>query len=164
MSELLSNKEAATQAVVDFMTKIESIKKSLVEIDRFSGGGNSGESSLEAVVNAINLNYRNKAVKVMILITDEPALQNEINAEAVIYSLIENEFLTFVISPPLDYFKQMANKNGGKWYQVSAKTDFTDLLEMFEQVALRVSQTVSNVYKIGGGSVATYLKINPPED
>ena len=62
-----------------------------------------------------------------------------------------------------DYFKAMARRNGGKWYKVSAKTDFTDLLQMFREMASRVSQVVLDVHEIGEGSVAKYLRLNPPD-
>ena len=57
----------------------------------------------------------------------------------------------------------MAARNGGRWYRISASTDFTDLLKIFEQVARHVSQAVSDVYRLGDGRVSGYLKTRPPE-
>ncbi len=148
---------------MDFSSKVQVIKQSLQQIPRYSGGGNEGESSLEALDKALALPFRTNAVKVVILITDEPALQRKMRASDMTKRLAQKEFLAFVVSPPLDYFKEMAKKNGGKWYQVAANTDFTDLLEMFQQIAKKVSQVVSDVYKIGEGSVADYLRLKPPD-
>jgi len=146
-----------------FTSKVEVAKKSLANIPQYSGGGNEGESSLEALEKALALPFRASAVKAIILITDEPALQRSIRASDVINTLTRREVLTFAVSPPLGYFKEMAVKTGGKWYQVAANTDFTDLLEMFKEVAREVSQVVSDVYSIGDGSVAAYLQLKPPE-
>jgi hypothetical protein len=147
-----------------FTNKVEVVKASLRNIPRYSGGGNEGESSLEALEKAIGLPFRSDAVKVLILITDEPAHQHRIRARDMTNRLAQNEFLVFVVSPPMSYFKEMATKNGGKWYQVSVDTDFTDLIEVFKQIAEKVSQVVSDVYELGEGSVATYLRLQPPKE
>ncbi len=147
-----------------FSDNVEVTKQSLLRIPRYSGGGNQGESSLEALQKAMGLPFRPDAVKVLVLITDEPALENpNLKAKDMPPQLRANEFLTFVISPPLGYYKEMASKSGGKWYKVSAKTDFTDLLKMFEQVADRVSQVVDEVYRLGDGHVSSYLKVKVPD-
>jgi von Willebrand factor type A domain len=143
-----------------FSDKVEVTKQSLLKIPRYSGGGNKGESSLEALQKAMALPFCSNAVKALVLITDEPALESQnLKARDVTQQLHANEFLTFVIAPPIGYFKEMAAKNGGKWYKVSAKTDFTDLLKMFEQVAERVSQVVDDVYQLGDGRVSKYLQM-----
>ncbi len=148
----------------NFMKDIGLIKKSLKEISRNGGGGNEGESSLEAVRKAMSFNFRSKTVKMLILITDEPALQRELTADIVINELAKHEFLTFVISPPLKYYKSMAAQTGGNWYQVSSDTDFTDLLEMFKKIANKVTEVLKDVYRLGDGSVAAYLRLNPPKE
>ncbi len=146
-----------------FTTSIQTTKNSLQKIPRFSGGGNRGESSLEALQKAMALGFRDEVVKVLLLITDEPALQNRnVRVGDVIAQLREGEFLTFVVSPPERYFKDMAAQTGGKWYKVSANTDFTDLLEMFGDIADRVTDTVTDVYRLGDGKVSDYLRLNPP--
>lgn len=147
----------------DFTAKVEVTKKSLSSIPRYNGGGNRGESSLEAIDKALEMPFDPAAVKVLILITDEPAHQNKLKAGDVTGMLAEREFLAFVVSPPYRYFQDMARRTGGKWYKVSAKTDFTDLLAMFREVAATVSQTVSDVHELADGSVAKY-RLLPPKD
>jgi Mg-chelatase subunit ChlD len=149
--------------ITPFTEQIESVKKSLRTIPRYGGGGNEGESSLEALQKAMAQSFRPNAIKVLILITDEPALQHHLRASDMVAKLAQKEFLVFVVSPAIAYYQEMAQKNGGRWYQISAQTDFTDLIEMFEQIASKVSQTVSDVYHIGGGSVAEYLQLKPPD-
>jgi Mg-chelatase subunit ChlD len=147
----------------DFTSNVEVTKKSLKNIPRYKGGGNKGESSLEAIGKALDLPFDEDAVKAIILITDEPAHQKHIKANEMIGRLAEREFLVFVVSPPLDYFKAMAKRNGGKWYKIAANTDFTDLLQIFRDMASRVSHVVSDVHEYGEGSVAKYLMLNPPD-
>ena len=147
----------------DFTSNVEVTKKSLRNIPRYKGGGNKGESSLEAIDKALELPFDEDAVKALILITDEPAHQKHLKADEMTGRLVEREFLVFVVSPPIDYFKAMAKRNGGKWYKVAADTDFTDLLQMFRDMASRVSQVVADVHEYGDGSVAKYLMLNPPD-
>jgi hypothetical protein len=146
-----------------FTSKVESTQKSLRNIPRNSGGGNEGESSLEALERALSLPFRPDAVQVIVLITDEPADQQHILAEDMIGRLVERGCLVFVASPPQGYYKKMAAFNGGKWYKVSAHTNFNDLLNLFKDLARKVSQTVFDVYQIGDGSVVDYLKLKSPE-
>ncbi len=147
----------------EFTPKVEVIKKSLRNIPRYSGGGNEGESSLEALQKTLRLTFRPDAVKVLLLITDEPAHQRQLRAADMIKELLKREFMAFVISPPHSYFKEMARQTGGKWYRVAANTKLTDLLNMFRKIAANVSRVVSDVYQIGDGSVSKYLQLKPPE-
>jgi len=147
-----------------FTSDIKVTRKSLRNIPRFSGGGNEGESPLEAIQSAREMSFRSDAVKVLILITDEPAHQDKYTTAEMTSLLMEDEFLVFVVSPSINYYKSLAKKNGGKWYQISASTDFTDLLDMFNDLASKVSDTVSNVYKLSDGNVSKYLQLNSPED
>lgn len=147
-----------------FTSNLQTTKTSLQKIPRFSGGGNRGESSLEALQKAMGLSFRDDVVKVLLLITDEPALQNRnVKVGDVIDDLRGGEYLTFVVSPPERYFKDMAVQTGGKWYKVSARTDFTDLLEMFGDIADRVTDTVADVYRLGDGRVSDYMRLAAPE-
>jgi Mg-chelatase subunit ChlD len=147
-----------------FTPHIETTKSSLQKIPRYSGGGNRGESALEALQKAMALDFRANVVKVVLLLTDEPALQSRnLKVEEVTGQLQDREILTFVVATPEKYYKEMAARTGGKWYKISARTDFTDLLEMFGDIADKVSETVEDVYRLGDGRVADYLRLNAPE-
>jgi hypothetical protein len=148
--------------VFKFTEDIQRVKATLASIPRYGGGGNSGESSMEAVDKALALAFRPGAVKALILITDEPALQHNFRASDITRRLVQSEMLTFVVSPAEDYFQEMAQKTGGTWYQVSAGTDFTGLLEMFKKLAVKLSSVVADVYQLGNGSVSKYLQIKAP--
>jgi len=65
------------ELVVPLTPDIATVKHGLTYIPRNNGFGNVGESSMEAMQEVFGLPYRPKAVKVVILITDEPALQHQ---------------------------------------------------------------------------------------
>ncbi len=146
-----------------FTSNVEVTKKSLRNIPRNGGGGNEGESSLEALERALSLPFRSDVVKVIVLITDEPADQHHLHADDVLGQLVERQYLAFVAAPPQGYYKKMAEFTGGKWYKISAHTNFNDLLNLFKDLSRKVSQVVFDVYQVGDGSVANYLKLKPPE-
>jgi len=148
-------------AVTPFTDKLEVVKKTLDHIPRYDGGGNEGESSLEALVKALELpTYRFSAIKVCLLLTDEPALKKNLTPKVVIERLVEAGILTFVISEPQGYFQEMARKTGGAWFKISAEVDFSSILDqLFRQVA----QTVAAVQMEAGGDVQKYLQLNPPK-
>lgn len=146
-----------------FSRNVDVTKKSLRNIPRNSGGGNEGESSLEALERALSLPFRPDAVKAIVLITDEPADQHRLHADDMIGRFTERQMLVFVASPPYKYFQRLALRNGGQWYRISAHTRFDDLLKMFRDLAKKVSQVVFDVYQIGDGSVTDYLRLKPPD-
>jgi hypothetical protein len=138
------------------------VKKSLREIPRNDGGGNEGESCLEAIVKALNLpGFRQNAIRVFIVMTDEPALQSkQLTAQSVSVNLRNAGVLTFVISEPFDYFKEMATRTGGHWFQISNDADFLSVLQVFSR---RVSEVISEVQELADGSVQKYLQLKAGE-
>ncbi|MDQ3008396.1 MAG: VWA domain-containing protein [bacterium] len=151
------------EVVVPITQDLARMKYGLQHIPRNSGFGNNGESSSEAIVEALSLNYRSKAVKVMVLITDEPALQNLYKVANVINQLTQQEFLVFVLSPNINYFKLMAKQNGGEWQEISPTSNLDMLLEMFKRLAQRISEVSKSVHVLGQGSVSAYLQLTAPK-
>lgn len=152
------------ELVVPLTDKIEKIKHGLSNIPRNHGFGNWGESCLEAIQEAFKISYRERAVKVMVLITDEPALQHNITVENVIQELGERECLVFVIAIDEPYYREMALKNGGIWKEISAHTNLSEILEAFREMARKVSEIAQEVHLLGDGSVKKYLALKAPED
>jgi hypothetical protein len=141
-----------------FSKKPEVVKKSLRQIPRNDGGANQGESCLEAIVTALNAQgFRQNAIKVFMVMTDEPALQSkQLTAQSVTEKLLERGVLAFLISEPFDYFKEMANRTGGEWFQISSDTDFLSILD---RLGKRVSQIVTEVQSLADGNVRRYLQL-----
>lgn len=151
------------EVVVSPTSSIKKIKNGLTDMPRNSGFGNDGESSMEAIGEALGLKYRAEAVKVLILITDEPAHQHNITADEMTKRLSEREFLVFVIAPSLPYYKVMALNNGGIWKEVGLDTDLSEILEAFKEIARTVSEVAEEVHLLADGSVKRYLQLKPPK-
>ncbi|MCX6725832.1 MAG: VWA domain-containing protein [Candidatus Shapirobacteria bacterium] len=149
--------------IFPFTEDITKFKEELKLMPRNSGGGNEGESPLEALETALSLSFRPNAVKAFILVTDDSAHQTNITAEEITKELIKKEVLTFVISPPLSYYKEMALRTGGTWFQVAANTDFKSILTMFRSLIKSISTIVTDVHQIGQGSVSKYLQLKAGE-
>lgn len=141
-----------------YMTRIETVRRSLAGVPRFSGGGNRGESSLDALDRAIGLGARRGATRVVILITDEsPHQHGELRAPAMAQRLRREQVVTFTVAPDLRAYRDISSRTGGRWFPVSAGTDFTSILSMFDRVVAEVAATLSTISIDAGGDVERYL-------
>ena len=145
-----------------FSSNAERVKALLRGLPRYSGGGNEGESSLEAVQAALNQpGYRAGAMKVVVLITDEPALQKQLRPSTITGRLREAGAIAFVLSPKIKYFRSMATDTGGEWWNVESGGDFSKILGVFDRIAMKVASTVAAVHRLTGGNVKEYLSLPP---
>jgi hypothetical protein len=143
-----------------FSSSADRVKTLLRGLPRYSGGGNEGESSLEALQAALDLpGYRPDAMKVVVLITDEPALQKKIRPAAMTGRLREAGVIAFVLSPKINYFRSMAGDTGGQWWEVDSGGDFSKILAVFDKIATKVASTLDAVQKLTGGNVKEYLSL-----
>lgn len=141
-----------------FSSSADRVKALLRGLPRYSGGGNEGESSLEALQAALDQpGFRRDAVKVVVLITDEPALQRRLRPTTVTSKLREAGAIAFVLSPKINYFRSMATETGGQWWNVDSGGDFSRILDVFDKIATKVASTVAAVHKLAGGNVKEYL-------
>jgi hypothetical protein len=145
-----------------FSSSTERVKALLRGLPRYSGGGNDGESSLEAMQAALNQpGFRAGAMRVVVLITDEPALQRQLKPSTVTGRLREAGAMTFVLSPDLKYFRSMAKETGGHWWKVESGGDFSKILAIFDGIATQVASTVAAVHRLAGGDVHQFLRLPP---
>jgi hypothetical protein len=143
-----------------FSSSTERVKSLLRGLPRYSGGGNEGESSLEALEAALNQpGYRTGAMKVVVLITDEPALQKHLRPSTMTGRLREVGAIAFVLSPKIKYFQSMAVDTGGEWWNVDSGGDFSKILAVFDKIATKVASTVAAVHRLAGGNVKEYLSL-----
>jgi Mg-chelatase subunit ChlD len=141
-----------------FSSSADRVKRLLRGLPRYSGGGNEGESSLEALEAALKQpGYRPDAIKVVVLITDEPALQRKLRPSTVSGKLREAGAIAFVLSPKIKYFREMATETGGEWWNVDSGGDFSKILDVFDKIATKVASTVAAVHRLSGGNVKEYL-------
>jgi hypothetical protein len=145
-----------------FSSSADRVKALLRGLPRYSGGGNEGESSLEALQAALDQpGYRADAMKIVVLITDEPALQRKLRPAAVAEKLREAGAMAFVLSPKIKYFQSMAKDTGGQWWNVTTGGDFSQILAVFDRIATQVAATVAAVHRLAGGNVKEYLSLPP---
>jgi hypothetical protein len=146
----------ADNPFVDDRAKAE---QQLRAMPRNSGGGNLGESSIEAIEAALAKPYRSEAVKMLILLTDEPALTHNRTPEAVKQQLLQREFMLFALAVDLPYFREWAKATGGSWYPIGQAVDMNAILAVLRELAAHLAQVANKVHALAGGSVKQYLEL-----
>lgn len=132
----------------------------LRSMPRFSGGGNSGESAIEAMLAALARPWRPRAVKVVVLITDEPALVSQrARPEMVAEELRQHDAICFVASPDLPYYRAWAADNGGRWLVIGPSMDTGHLLGLLRSLVVDVATVAGQVHLLAGGSVRRYREL-----
>jgi hypothetical protein len=140
-----------------FVADTAAATRQLRSMPHFSGGGNMGESSVEAMLAACRKSYRTNAVKVLVLITDEPALGIEQGQHAVNSALEEMDAACFTVAPDLPYYKSWAERHGGEWRLVGSSVSTEAILNLFTSLLTRLVEIADSVHRLGGGSVRAYL-------
>lgn len=144
---------------VPLTTDIEKVRSGLAGISHNSGGGNEGESSFEAIAKALRVPGRLGSVKVMVLITDEPAHQDTYTVSQVQGMLDEQQMLLYGLTPNIGYYRALIKARGGQWAQISSTSSLDMLKALFEQLARDVSNTVTQVIRLTDGDVSEYLRL-----
>ncbi len=143
-----------------FVTTCAAAQAQLRSMPRFSGGGNQGESSIEAMLVGLGRRWRPGAVKVVVLLTDEAALVSEgLGPETVSEGLRHHDAVCFVASPDLGYFRRWAEQNGGRWLPIAASMDTTTLLRLLRALVGEVATVAGDVHRLAGGSVRRYREL-----
>jgi hypothetical protein len=141
-----------------FVTTAAEAKRQLREMPRFSGGSNRGESSIEAVLGAAGKPWRNGAVRIAILLTDEPALGPKRSGE-VLARLLSAEVIMFVASPDHHYYKSWAARTEGEWFRIGPSMDTRALLDLLHLLTGNVAATAAEVHEKAGGDYQQYLRL-----
>lgn len=141
-----------------FVQTVDQAKQQLRQMPRFAGGGNDGESSVEAVLGATGKPWRRGAVRVAVLLTDEPALGAG-RSQQVLAKLHSAEIVTFVASPAHSYYQSWAARTGGKWVLIGQSMDTNALLKLLRGLVSDVAKAAAEVHAIAGGSYKKYLEI-----
>jgi len=124
---------------------------------RFSGGGNVGESSIEAILGATEKPWRDGAVRIVILLTDEPALKPE-RGDEVLATLLSAEIITFVASPDHEYYKNWAARTEGEWFRIGQSMDTEALMDLLHRLVGDVAAVAADVIEKAGGNYGEYLR------
>jgi hypothetical protein len=140
-----------------FVATAEQAKKQLREMPRFSGGSNKGESSIEAVLGATGKPWRDGAVRIVILLTDEPAVEPE-RSDEVLARLLSAEVITFVASPDHDYYKSWAERTEGEWFRIGQAMNTDTLMDLLHRLVGDVAALAADVIDKFGGNYGEYLR------
>lgn len=141
-----------------FVNSVNVASSQLRTMPRFSGGGNAGESAVEAMTSACLKVYRASAVKVLVLITDEPALGNQQMFDSIHARLDALDAICFTVAPDTPYYREWAARHGGTWHLVGQRFSTSEILNMFKSLLRDVADVADAVHRIGGGSVKAYLE------
>lgn len=120
------------------------------------GGSNEGESSIEAMQAALRKPFRPATVKILILLTDEPALGAAAHAPRLGKELRTEEVIVFAVSPDLPYYRAWADTTGGSWFPVASAVDTSAILNLLRQLAADLARVAHEVHALAGGSVKAY--------
>jgi hypothetical protein len=146
-----------------FVTTAAQAKTQLRQMPQFSGDANIGESSIEAMLGAADKPWRQGAVRVVVLLTDEPAV-DENRAREVLAKFQKQEIITFVASPARPYFLMWAKQTAGQWCKVRPSMNTDELLRLLRGLTHRVAITAAEVHAIAGGDYQKYLAITSGEE
>ncbi len=151
------------ELVVPLTGDVQRMKAGFSQIPRNNGFGNYGETSLEAIQKAFTIEHRKGAVKVLVLLTDEPALQYSTDVESIMQELTEREYLVFVAAIDTPYYRKMAERHGGTWMEIGPDTSLKAIMEMFSQMAEKISEVAKEVHVLADGDVKEYLALTAPD-
>lgn len=129
---------------------VASAERSLRSMRRNNGGGNGGESSHEALLAAVRKPGRDRALRVALLVTDEPPLTWTISTAQVVDELRHCDVLCSVISPDLAGFRQFAQATGGSWLQIAANVDMGSLIAGWGRLGDHIANRARAVVELGG--------------
>lgn len=113
--------------------------RALEEMPRFSGGGNTGETSLDALATlAGHSGWRPAVVRICLLFTDEPPVGVHTDLEAVGKMLRQQKIATFCITNNHRAYRWLANVTGGEWWDIYEPGDFDRLLARLASSVVRL--------------------------
>ena len=141
-----------------FVRNHDDAVQQLRTLPRFFGGDNAGESTLEAVVAALDKPFRARAVPVLVVLTDEPPLTEQLSPEDVGERITVREAICFVASPDRPEYRRWAEDNGGQWYEIGQSMDTTRLVGYLRSLVRDLPRVADRVHELGGGSVRRYLQ------
>lgn len=128
------------------------------------GGGGDEENDYGAIKRAVQMQFRDEAQRIIILITDAPPhhygdFPDEFNffddpdlTKDRALALLNQEMISiYSVTPAEPEFIALASETGGKFYDINRNPDFTAIIE-------EIGETIASQYKI------TYISPRPTYD
>lgn len=129
---------------------VEPARHMFLNLERNAGGGNHGESAFEAVDAALRKEGGRRALRVLVLITDEPAHQKRFGAREIIDRLVNDDVLVYTIATHDDYYRHMAERTGGSFVPIARSVDTTAITDMFRRLGHDIATRSQKVLTAGG--------------
>lgn len=142
-----------------WVSSVSDAQRQLQGMPRFSGGGNGGESSYEAIDMALRKKFRPESLKIVVLITDDNPHQMDITTSSMIGRLVEADVLCFAVSNPVLHYKTIVEKTGGELIPISSSFNPQLIIDAFMKVANNVAERSTKILELGGGSPQRLLEI-----
>lgn len=140
-----------------FTTNIKVFAKALRGMPTFLGGGNRSETSLDALsVAALHRGWSSQAVRMCILLTDEPSAGLEVDLETVGRQLRDRRIVVFCVSPDHRAYRWLAQVTGGEWWDIYERVPFDRLLERLARKMMQLAEKLRPL--LGSGSEALHPK------
>lgn len=116
--------------IYPFTAQPDEFTRSLRRMPQFYGGGNTGETSLDALSAAArHPGWSAGAVHMCVLITDEPPVGVEVDLETVGLELRAQRIVVFCVAPDHRAYRWLAQVTGGEWWDIFERVPFERLLE-----------------------------------
>lgn len=148
--------------VVTTMPWVDDVPRAQTQLQsmpRFNGGGNYGESSLEAMHAALSRNFRKDALRVVVLITDDTPHTLKHSVHSITKDLVKQDVLCFVVAEHENIYLPFVRETGGTMTRISSKIDTSHFMSLFRKVATDISKRTVAVKSIGNGSPQRLLEI-----
>jgi hypothetical protein len=129
---------------------VEPARRMFLGLRRNSGGGNCGESAFEAVDAALRKQGSRTALRVLVLITDEPAHQTRFGAREIVDRLVRDDVLVYTIATRDEYYRTMAERTGGEFIPISHSVDASAIAAMFRRLGVDIAARSRKVLTAGG--------------
>ena len=148
--------------IVTTMPWVQDVPRAQAQLQgmpRFNGGGNYGESSLEAMHGALSRNFRKDALRVVVLITDDTPHEVKHSVQSITRDLIRNDFLCFVVAQHENVYLPFARETGGTTTRISSQIDASHFISLFRKVATDISKRTVAVKSLANGSPQRLMEI-----
>lgn len=125
----------------------------LRHMPQFSGGGNRGETSLDALSTAArHPDWTPQAVHLVVLLTDESPVGVGVDLETVGHQLRDQRIVTFCVAPDHRAYRWLAQVTGGEWWDIFEPIPFERLLARLAGTLMALAASLAPQLGPGPGS------------
>jgi hypothetical protein len=133
-----------------FTTSTPEFVGALRRMPSFLGGGNSGETSLDALYAAAqHRGWTSTSVRMTVLITDEPPVGLDVDLEMVGQAMREQRIVVFCVGPEHRAYRWLAKVTGGDFWDIYERVPFERILERLAKRMVKVAEQIRPLLSAG---------------